>query len=158
MSYLFAFSYCSWGSQSKNTKVVCHFFFQWITFCQNSPPRPMHLWWPYMPWLSFIELDKAVVQVITWLVLFDYGVSLSALWCPLSAPTVLLGFPLPWSWGIPSGLLQQSAASAPYHRCWLSPHGHCYWWLDISGGQVILPYFTEGEDSLMGWVISIQIT
>ena len=109
-------------------------------------------------WLSFIELDKAVVQVITWLVLFDYGVSLSALWCPLSAPTVLLGFPLPWSWGIPSGLLQQSAASAPYHRCWLSPHGHCYWWLDISGGQVILPYFTEGEDSLMGWVISIQIT
>ena len=24
MSYLFAFSYCSWGSQGKNTEVVCH--------------------------------------------------------------------------------------------------------------------------------------
>ena len=23
--YLFAFSYCSWGSQGKNTEVVCHF-------------------------------------------------------------------------------------------------------------------------------------
>ena len=56
----FAFSYCSWGSQGKNTQVVHHSLFQWTTFCQNSPPWPICLGWPY----SFIELDKAVVHVI----------------------------------------------------------------------------------------------
>ena len=30
VSYHFAFSYCSWGSQGKNTKVVCHSLLQWI--------------------------------------------------------------------------------------------------------------------------------
>ena len=64
MSYLFAFSYCSWGSQGKNTEVVCHSFLQWTTFCQNSPPWPVLLGWPYIAWLSFTELDKAVVHVI----------------------------------------------------------------------------------------------
>ena len=49
--YLSAFSYCSWGSQGKNADVVCHFLLQWTTFCQNSPPSPNHLGWPYMPWL-----------------------------------------------------------------------------------------------------------
>ena len=29
VSYLFAFSYCSWGSQGKNTEVVCHCLLQW---------------------------------------------------------------------------------------------------------------------------------
>ena len=33
---------------------------------------------------------------------------------PLAAPTILLGFLLPWKWGISSQLLQQSAAAAPY--------------------------------------------
>ena len=33
---------------------------------------------------------------------------------PLATPTVLLGFLLPWTWGISSWLLQQSAATAPY--------------------------------------------
>ena len=61
---LFAFSYCSWGSQGKNTEVVCHSLFQWTTFCQTSPPWPTHLGWTHMAWLSFIELDKAVVRVI----------------------------------------------------------------------------------------------
>ena len=37
VSYLFAFSYCSWGSQGKNTEVICHSLLQWITFCQTSP-------------------------------------------------------------------------------------------------------------------------
>ena len=32
------FSYCSWGSQGKNTEVVCHSLLQWTTFCQTSPP------------------------------------------------------------------------------------------------------------------------
>ena len=51
--YHFSFSYCSWGSQGKNTKVVCNFLLQWTTFCQTSPPWPIHLgptwgqgWWP----------------------------------------------------------------------------------------------------------------
>ena len=38
VSYLFAFSYCSWGSRGRNTEVVCHFLLQWTMLCQNSPP------------------------------------------------------------------------------------------------------------------------
>ena len=78
VSYLFAFSYCSWGSQSKNTEVVCHSPLQWTMFCQNSPPRPVCLGWPYMAWLSFIELDKIMFHVIR-LVFSDCGFSLSIL-------------------------------------------------------------------------------
>ena len=37
----FAFSYCSWGSQGKNTEVACHSLLQWTTFYQNSPPWPI---------------------------------------------------------------------------------------------------------------------
>ena len=50
LTYLFAFSYCSWGSQGKNTAVVCHSLHQWTTFCKNSPPWPLHLGWPYTAW------------------------------------------------------------------------------------------------------------
>ena len=48
--------------------LVCHSLLQWTKFCQNSPP------WPILgpSWValhgmahSFIELDKAVVQVIS---------------------------------------------------------------------------------------------
>ena len=52
------------GLQGKNTEVVCHSLLQWTTFCQTSPPWPVHLGWPHTAWLSFIELDKAVVHVI----------------------------------------------------------------------------------------------
>ena len=41
VSYLFAFSYCSWGSQGRNTEVTCHSLLQWTTFCQNSPTWPI---------------------------------------------------------------------------------------------------------------------
>ena len=64
VSYLFAFSYCSWGSQGKNIVVVCHYLLQWTTFCQQSSPGPIRFGWPYVAWLSFIELDKAVAHVI----------------------------------------------------------------------------------------------
>ena len=37
VSYHFAFSYCSWGSQGKNTEMVCHSLLQWTTSC-----RPLH--------------------------------------------------------------------------------------------------------------------
>ena len=115
VSHHFAFSYCSWGSQGKNTEVVCHSLLHWTTFCQTSPPWPTrHLFAP-QAWFSFIELDKAVVLVwLDWLVFCEYGFSVSALWCPLATPTILLGFLLPCAWGISSRLLQQSTATAPY--------------------------------------------
>ena len=34
VSYHFGFSYCSWGSQGKNTEVACHSLLWWTTFCQ----------------------------------------------------------------------------------------------------------------------------
>ena len=80
VSYLFAFSFCSWGSQGKNAKVVCHSLLQCTTFCQTSPPWPACLEWPHRSWLGFIELDKAVVLVwLDWLVFCEYGFSVSAL-------------------------------------------------------------------------------
>ena len=41
-----------------------HSLLQWTTFCQSSPPWPIRLGWPHMAWLSFTELDKAMVHVI----------------------------------------------------------------------------------------------
>ena len=64
VSYHFAFSYCSWGSQGNNTEVVCHSLLQLTMFCQNSPPWLIHLGWLYTTCLSFLELVKAVVHVI----------------------------------------------------------------------------------------------
>ena len=53
------------GFLSKNTEVVFHFLLQWATFCQNSPPCPICLGYPYTGMAhSFIELEKAVVHVI----------------------------------------------------------------------------------------------
>ena len=37
---------------------------QWTTFCQTSLPWAARPGWPHTAWLSFIELDKAVVRVI----------------------------------------------------------------------------------------------
>ena len=48
---------------------------------------------------------------LDWLVFCDYGLCVCPL-MPLATPTILLGFLLPWTWGISSGLLQQSAAAA----------------------------------------------
>ena len=84
---------------------------------------PAHLGWPHRAWLSFIELDKAVVLVwLDWLVFCEYVFSVSALWCPLATPAVFFGFLLPWAWGISSRLLQQSTATAPYLGRGVSPH------------------------------------
>ena len=76
VSYHFAFSYCWWGSQGKNTEVICHSLLQWTTFCQNSPP-----WLVYTAIAhSFIKLDKAVVHVIRL-------VSFLWLWFPVCLPS-----------------------------------------------------------------------
>ena len=51
---------CSWGSQGKNTEVVCHSFLQWTMFCQalTSRDRPFsaqHSWMTCLvPWLSLL--------------------------------------------------------------------------------------------------------
>ena len=96
--------------------MVCHSLLQWTTFCQTSPPWPGSLGWCHTAWLSFIELDTTVVLWSDWLVFCDYGFSVSALWCPLATPTILLGFLLPQTWGISSRLLQQSAAIFPVNK------------------------------------------
>ena len=62
-----------------------------------------------------------------WVVFCGYGFSVSALWCPFTTPTILLGFLLPWRWGISSRLLQQSTAAAPYLGRGVSPDGLPSW-------------------------------
>ena len=72
--YLFAFSYCSWGSQGKNTGVVCHSVLQWTTCCQNSTPWPVCLGWPYTAWLIVSMSWKSLWSMWSvWLVFCDYG-------------------------------------------------------------------------------------
>ena len=51
VSYHFAFSYCSWGSQGKNTEVACLSLLQWTTFCQTSPPWPTCLRLAWFHWV-----------------------------------------------------------------------------------------------------------
>ena len=100
---------------------------KWFAIPFSSGPysvRPLHhdpivLGGP--TWHVF-ELERTVVLWSDWLVFCDYGFSVSALWCPLATPTVLLGFLLPWTWGISSRLLQQSAAAAPYLGGGISSH------------------------------------
>ena len=87
VSYLFAFSYCSWGSQGKNTEVVCRSLLQWITFCQTSPPWPIRFGWSHTAWLSFIELDKVVVCVIRLASFLWLWFQCVCSWCPLATPT-----------------------------------------------------------------------
>ena len=85
-------------------------------------------WVAPQAWLSFIELDKAVVLVwLDWLVFCDYDFSVSSLWCRLATPTILLGFLLPWTWVISSWLLQQSTATAPYLGWGVAPHRFPSW-------------------------------
>ena len=85
------------------------------TFCQNSPQWPVHLQWPYTAWLMVLLSKTRVWSMwLDWLVFCDCGFSLSALWCPLSVPTVLLGFLWPWTWGFSSWLL---IAPAPCSHC-----------------------------------------
>ena len=48
--FLFVFSCCSWGSEGKNTEVVCHSLLQWTKFCRIFHHDPS-IGWPYMAWL-----------------------------------------------------------------------------------------------------------
>ena len=101
-------------SRQLNTEVVYHSLLQWPTFCQTSPPWPIHLGWLHMAWPSFIELDKAVVRVVrlaSFLWLWFQSI------CPLSA------YHLTWaSLTLNVGCLL--TASAPDLGCGVSPLGH----------------------------------
>ena len=81
VSYLFAFSYCSWGSQGKNTEVVCHSLLQRTTFCQNSVPWPVHLEWPYTAWLMVSLYETRLWSLWSvWLIFLFVVFILSSLW------------------------------------------------------------------------------
>ena len=74
VSYLFAFSYCLWGSQGKNTGVVCHSFLQWATFCQKSlAPWPIHPGWPHTAGLT-ASLSYTILWFVWsfWLVIVGF--------------------------------------------------------------------------------------
>jgi len=62
---LFAFSYYSWGSQGKNTEVICYSLLQSTPFCQNTTLTCLSRVAIHGMAHSFIELDKAVIQVIS---------------------------------------------------------------------------------------------
>ena len=93
-------------------------------------------WVAPQAWFSFIELDTTLVLWSDWLVFCDYGFSVSALWCPLTTPTILLGFLLLWTWSTSSGLFQQNTAPAPYLGRGVSSHGRpCWPWTWSSSSQ-----------------------
>ena len=70
----FPFLYCLWGSQGKNTEVICHSFLQWTTFHQNSPLWPVHLGWPYRTWLIVsLSYRRLWSMWSVWLVFCDCG-------------------------------------------------------------------------------------
>ena len=98
--------------------MVCHSLLQWTTFCQTSPPWPLCLGWPNTAWLSFIELDKAVVHVIRlacclWLLyqsvcplmpslsayhLTSVSLTLDVGYLFMAAPAKRSRCSLPWTW------------------------------------------------------------
>ena len=60
VSYLFAFSYCLWGSGSKSTGVVCHSLFQWTMFCQSVKSEFLLMRWS---WWAHRELQYGKLAV-----------------------------------------------------------------------------------------------
>ena len=108
---------------------------KWFAIPFSSGPhsaRPLHhgpsiLGGPTQHGLVSLSQARLWSMWSDWLVVCDCGFLLSALWCPLSVPTILLGFLLRWTWGISSWLLQQSAAAAPYLGCGVAPPGCCPW-------------------------------
>ena len=72
--YRFAFSHCSWGFERKDTEKVCHSLLQWTTFCQNSPPWPVCLGWPYRAWLIVsLSYTRLWSMWSVWLLFCDCG-------------------------------------------------------------------------------------
>ena len=62
-------------------KVVCHSLLQWTTFCQNSPPWPNHLEWPYTAWLIVsLGWTRLWSKWSVWLVFRNCGFHSVGLW------------------------------------------------------------------------------
>ena len=60
----FAFSYCLWGSQGKNTEVVCHSLPQWTRFCQNAPPWPICLGFSIKgEWINKMYFNVSIIYL-----------------------------------------------------------------------------------------------
>ena len=122
VSYHFAFSYCSWGSQGKSTEVACHSFFQWTTFCQASPPWPAHLGLPAgMACFHWVRqgCGPSVIRLTSFLWVWFQ--------CICLLMTSNNTYHLTWvsltlMWHISSQLLQQSTAAAPYFGRGVSPY------------------------------------
>ena len=59
VSYHFAFSYCSWGSQSKNTEVACHSLLQWTHILSDLSTMTRLSWVaPYgLAWFHWVRQD-----------------------------------------------------------------------------------------------------
>ena len=126
---------------------------KWFAIPSSSGPysvRPLHhdpsvLAGPTWHGLVSLSLTRLCSMLSDRLVVCDCGFSLSAFLCPLSVPTILLGFFLPWTWDFSSWLLQKSTATAPYldvgpwdvgycHtttvpdlECGVDPHSRCSW-------------------------------
>ena len=95
-------------------------------------------------WLSFIELDKAVVLVwLDWL----FFLSMVSVCLPSDALLQYLPSYLGFSYlgrGVSfHGLLQQSAAAAPYLGRGVSPHGRPSWPSGKSGDKPTHPWSTN---------------
>ena len=86
---------------------------------------PLILGGPTRHGLVSLSLTRLWSVWLDWLVFCDYDLCIRPL-MPLS-PTILLGFFLPWTWGISSWLLQQSTAAAPYLGGGVSPHSRPSW-------------------------------
>ena len=90
-------------------------------------------WVTHAACLNFIELDTAVVLWSDWLVFRDYDFTVSALWCPLTTPTLLFGFLWPWTWGISS---QENAAKCSHCSSpWM--WGICSWLPLLTNPQLV---------------------
>ena len=100
VSYLFVFSYCSWGFQGKNTEVLCHSLLQWTTFCQNVPPWLICLGWPYPAWLIVSLSYRRLWSMWSfWLVFVIVVFILSALWWMRIKGLCKLPDGRDWLWG-----------------------------------------------------------
>ena len=93
-------SYCSLGYQGKNAKVACQSFLWWITFCQNFPPWPIHLRWPYTAWLIVSLSYTRLWSMQSFLAIFCDEVFIpSALWCMMKRGLWKLPDGKNWLWG-----------------------------------------------------------
>ena len=99
-------------------RVVCHSLLCEPHFCHNSPPWPVRLGWPYTAWLSFTELDKAVINAIR---------LASFLWLWYQSVCLLMPSVSTYCLTGVSPILDMGyllTASAPDIGCGVSPLGH----------------------------------